>query len=70
VAKKSTNAAAISALKRELKSAEAKVKAVLQAERKFRPMLKKATPAERAKVKLNIKSLKKLYKRMENLVPF
>jgi hypothetical protein len=46
------------------------VKAVLQAERKFRPMLKKATPAERAKVKLNIKSLKKLYKKMENLVPF
>jgi cytochrome c556 len=70
VAKKSTNAAAISALKRELKNAEAKVKAVLQAEGKFRPMLKKATPVERAKVKLNIKSLKKLYKRMKNLVPF
>lgn len=70
MAKKSTNAASISALKRELKSAAAKVKAVLQAESKFRPMLKKATPAERAKVNLNINSLKKLYKRMENLVPF
>ena len=64
------NVANVASIKRELKRAEAKVKAVLQAERRFRPMLKKATPAERAQVKLNIKSLKRMYKKMENLVSF
>jgi hypothetical protein len=64
------NVANVASMKRELKRAEAKVKAVLQAERRFRPMLKKASPAERAQLKLSIKSLKGLYRKIENLVSF
>lgn len=69
-AKKSGNSGSVQKIRRELRSAGTKVNAVLAAERRFRGMLKKASPAERTQLKLDIKKLKGLYGKIENLVSF
>lgn len=67
---KSSSPALAKQIKAELTRASARLDAVLQSESKFRPLLKKASRADRRAVGAAVKKLKGKYKRLLNLVGF
>lgn len=67
---KSSSPALAKRIKAELARASARLDAVLQSESKFRPLLKKASRADRHAVNAAVKQLKGKYKRLLNLVGF
>ena len=57
-------------LKSELTRAESRVNALLQAEAKFRPLVKKLSPHEKIALDPQVKKLKAKYEKIMNLVDF
>jgi len=60
----------VRSLKAELTRAEARVNALLQSEKKFRPLVKKLTPADKSALEGQVKRLKAKYQKIANLVDF
>lgn len=54
----------------ELTKAGTRLEAVLQSERKFRPLLKKATRSDKHALSAHVKRLKRKYQQLLNLVGF